>query len=341
MNKKLYFKNLLPFLLLQFVCMAALTVFLLINRLSPSAVAFILLIWCLVLSAGIFFSYLHRKHQLEALLRFTENLKERYLISEMMPVPERADDLIFYKILRLSNKSMLEQISQVHQERAEYREYIEQWVHEVKTPLAAMKLLCENEHSPASRRMLSEIEKTGHFIEQALYYTRMEHTEKDYSVREISLLSVIHQAIADNKYLLRQNNAAVSLDSEDALIFCDEKWLRFILNQLIVNAVKYRSQQAELCFSVSQSGENTVLSLSDNGIGIPADELPRVFEKGFTGSNGRKQQNSTGLGLYLCRQLCDKLGIQISVSSDTSADCHGSTFSIFFYQNNLILPHRR
>mgnify|MGYP003378019980 CR=1 FL=1 len=175
MNKKLYFKNLLPFLLLQFVCMAALTVFLLINRLSPSAVAFILLIWCLVLSAGIFFSYLHRKHQLEALLRFTENLKERYLISEMMPVPERADDLIFYKILRLSNKSMLEQISQVHQERAEYREYIEQWVHEVKTPLAAMKLLCENEHSPASRRMLSEIEKTGHFIEQALYYTRMEH----------------------------------------------------------------------------------------------------------------------------------------------------------------------
>ena len=326
MNKKLYFKNLLPFLLVQFVCMAALTVFLLINRLSPSA--------------GIFFSYFHRKHQLESLLRLTENLEERYLISEIMPVPDRADDLIFYKILRLSNKSMLEQISRVHRERAEYREYIEQWVHEVKTPLAAMKLLCENERSPSSRRMLIEIEKTGHFIEQALYYARMEHTEKDYSVREISLLGVVHQAIADNKYLLRQNNASVSLSAEDAFVFCDEKWLRFILNQLIVNAVKYRSQQAELCFSVSQSGEHTVLSLSDNGIGIPADELPRVFEKGFTGINGRKQQNSTGLGLYLCRQLCDKLGIQISVSSDTSADCHGSTFSLSFYQNNLILPHR-
>ena len=332
MSGKLYWKNRLPFLLTNIVCMIALTAFLWIYGNSISTIALILILWCLILVVGMGLAYWKRKRQMDTLLILSEQLSERYLISEVMEPPEQAEDQIYYRLLKMAGKSMLEQISEIRRERMEYKEYIEQWIHEIKTPITAMKLLCENHRSDLTKELLLELEKTNRFTEQALYFARSEHTEKDYSIRKICLSDVIHQAIADNKYMLLQNHIRIELENTDYIVFSDDKWVRFILNQLIVNAVKYRTSQPVLNFCCRQRKDQIMLNVVDNGIGIPACDLPRIFEKGFTGKNGRTTQNSTGIGLYLCKRLCDKLGISISAESTET----GTTIRLTFHINHLI-----
>ena len=302
MNSRRYWKNRLPFLLTNLVCMAALTVFLLVCGNSVSAVVLILIVWALILLTGLILTYWKRKRQ------------------------------VYYQLLKMAGKSMLEQIGEVERERLEYKEYIEQWIHEIKTPITAMKLLCENHRTDWTKELLLELEKTNRFTEQALYYARSEHTEKDYSVREMALSQVVHQAIADNKYLLLQGGMRLEVEEMQDTVYSDEKWVRFILNQLIANAVKYRTEQPVLRISTHKRQDQVVLVVEDNGIGIAASDLPRIFEKGFTGQNGRMVQQSTGIGLYLCKRLCEKLGIGIMAESSE----HGTAISLSFHINCLI-----
>ena len=332
MNGKQYLKNQLPVILINLLGMLALALFLIASGNSIQTVLFILVVWLIVLASCLLLFYFSRKKYLNKLLDMTEQLKERYLLPEIMQEPERADEQVFYQIMKMAEKSMLERIGEVQRERKEYKEYIEQWIHEVKTPITAIKLICENNRCSFTRELMAELENINRFTEQALYYARSEHTEKDYSVREINLSDVVHGAIADNKYLLRQNNVAVTVEDVEYSIYSDDKWLRFILDQLISNAVKYRADQPVLHFFAVKKTDSIILSVEDNGIGIPQSDLPRIFEKGFTGQNGRMIRSSTGIGLYLCRRLCDKLGIGISASSEGK----GTAISLSFRINDFV-----
>ena len=332
MNRRRYWKNRIPFLLTNLICMVALTVFLLVCGNSISTVLLILSVWTLILLAGLFLTYWQRDRQMRQLLDMAGQLSERYLISEVMELPEQAEDQVYYRLLKMAGKSMLEQIGEIRRERQEYKEYIEQWIHEIKTPITAMKLLCENHRTDWTKELLMELEKTNRFTEQALYYARSEHTEKDYSVRKMALIQVVHQAIADNKYLLLQSGMHLEVEEIQDTVYSDDKWVRFILNQLIANAVKYRTGQPILRFSTHRQQDQVVLVVEDNGIGISATDLPRIFEKGFTGQNGRNVQQSTGIGLYLCKRLCEKLGIGITAESSEN----GASISLAFHINCLI-----
>lgn len=332
MSSKQYWKNQLPVILINLLGMLALALFLIASGNGIETVLFVLVVWLIILISCLLLFYYSRKKYLDKLLDMTEKLDERYLLPEIMQEPERADEQVFYQIMKMSEKSMLEHISEIHRERQEYKEYIEQWIHEVKTPITAMKLICENNRCSFTRDLMAELENINRFTEQALYYARSEHTEKDYSVREIRLSDVVHGAIADNKYLLRQNNVAVTVENVEYSIYSDDKWLRFILDQLISNAVKYRTSQPLLHFFAVKENDSIILSICDNGIGIPASDLPRIFEKGFTGQNGRIIKSSTGIGLYLCRRLCDKLGIGISASSEGEE----TIISLTFHFNDFV-----
>jgi signal transduction histidine kinase len=332
MNGKQYLKNQLPVILINLLGMLALALFLIASGNGIQTVLFILVVWLIVLASCLLLFYFSRKKYLNKLLDMTEQLKERYLLPEIMQEPERADEQVFYQIMKMAEKSMLERIGEVQRERKEYKEYIEQWIHEVKTPITAIKLICENNRCSFTRELMAELENINRFTEQALYYARSEHTEKDYSVREINLSDVVHGAIADNKYLLRQNNVAVTVEDVEYSIYSDDKWLRFILDQLISNAVKYRADQPVLHFFAVKKTDSIILSVEDNGIGIPQSDLSRIFEKGFTGQNGRTIHSSTGIGLYLCRRLCDKLGIGISASSERK----GTAISLSFRINDFV-----
>ncbi len=332
MNGKLYWKQKLPLLILNAAGMAALTVFLLLNGIHCDSLILIVSVWGAVLAGYLTGTYFHRKSQMDKLLSLAEQLKERYLLPEVMERPARADDQVFYRLLKLSGKSMLEQVSEARREQAEYREYIEQWIHEIKTPITAIKLICENHRTEFSSDLLVELEQINRYTEQALFYARSEHPEKDYLVREIRLFDAVHQAIAENRYLLRQYNVQIVLTETDDCVYSDEKWLCFILNQLIVNAVKYRAESPRIRFFAEQNGNEVSLCIADNGVGIADSDLPRIFEKGFTGENGRSaSQAATGIGLYLCRRLCDKLGIGLTAISDEE-----TVFKLSFHINDLI-----
>lgn len=333
MNGKAYWKQRMPLLFLNFLCTIALGVFLWANGNRLDSIFLVLAIWLLILAAWLWKSYRDRKAVLDDLLRIAEQLDERYLIAEVMDKPQRADDQVYYQILKMAGKSMLEQIGIVRRERIEYKDSIEQWVHEIKTPITAMRLLCENHRSDLTKELLVELEKINRFAEQALYYARSEHTEKDYSVREVRLFDVVHQAIAENKYMLLQNGVNIDLQETDDAVYSDEKWLCFILNQLIANSVKYRTERPVIGFYTVRQGTDIVLCVHDNGIGIEASDLPRIFEKGFTGKNGRSAaQDATGIGLYLCKRLCDKLDIGLCTDSTE----HGTTIQLSFHVNDFI-----
>ena len=327
-----YLKDQLPVLMINLLGMLALALFLMANGNGLQIILFILAVWLLVLVLCMLSFYYSRKKYLNRLLDMAEQLEERYLLPEVMEVPERADDQVFYQLMKMTEKSMLERIGGIQRERKEYKEYIEQWIHEVKTPITAMKLIYENNPGPFTRDLMTELENVNRFTEQALYFARSEHAEKDYSVREIRLSDVVHDAIAGNKYLLRQNHVAITVEDMDDVVYTDDKWVRFILDQLISNAVKYRTDQPVLHFCTRKENDRVLLSVEDNGIGIPSGDLPRIFEKGFTGENGRRIHSSTGIGLYLCRRLCDKLGIGISASSKGK----GTTISLSFHINDFV-----
>ena len=332
MSSKLYWRQKIPFLFLNGFGMVALTLFLRLNRINTDSIILILTVWGIAVAIYLLIAYSTRKAQMNKLLALAEQLEERYLLPEMMVRPVRADDLVYYQILKLAGKSMLEQVSILKREQNEYKEFIEQWVHEIKTPITAMKLICENHKSDFSKDLLIELEKTNCCTEQALYYARSEHPEKDYLVREIRLFDVVHQAIAENKYLLRQSNVLIDLAETDDTVYSDEKWLCFILNQMIVNAVKYRAESPTIQFYVEHTENEVSLCIADNGIGIRASDLPRIFEKGFTGENGRNaSQAATGMGLYLCKRLCDKLDIGITATSNDK-----TVFRLSFHINDFI-----
>lgn len=332
MSGKLFLKNQLPVILMNLIGMLALVLFLTANGNPASVSLLVVAVWIAAIVLYFIICYFTQKKHLCKLLEIAEQLEEKYLLPEIMEIPERADENVFYRILKMAEKSMLEKIGGVQRERKEYKEYIEQWIHEVKMPITAMKLLCENNNSPFTREMLAELESVNRFTEQALYYARSEHTEKDYLIREIGLSDVVHSAIADNKYLLRQNGVVIMADHIDSNVYTDDKWVRFILNQIISNAVKYRTEKPVLRFFTIQENDRILLSVEDNGVGISESDLPRIFEKGFTGQNGRMIQSSTGIGLYLCKRLCDKLGIGLTAYSEGK----GTTITLSFHINDFV-----
>lgn len=326
-----YIKDHLFLLIFQALAMILLALFLSAVGNGAGTVGVITTCWLLLITAWLSADYRLRKKRLEQLLKLADALEERYLIAEVMDKPARADDRVYYRILSMAGKSMLEQVSAAKRERREYREYIEQWIHEIKTPLTALKLLCDNNKSEVTRTMLLELEKLNHFAGQALYYARSKTVEKDYLIREILLSDIIHQAVSDNKQLLMSNGVRIRLEDCGHTVFTDEKWLVFILNQLIGNAVRYRRENPVLLFDAVHTEEGMALRVHDNGKGIPSEDLPRIFEKGFTGTNGRLGNSSTGLGLYLCRRLCAKLGIGLSAESDGN----GTTITLAFTRNSF------
>ena len=338
MSSRQYLKNHLPVILFNLLGMLALALFLLAVGNPVQSVLFILAVWLTVVILWLAAVYLKRKKYLDGLLAMTEGLKERYLIPEIMEEPELAEGQVYYQIMKMAEKSMLEKINGIQRERKEYKEYIEQWLHEVKTPITAMKLLCENNRCEFTRDMLAELENINRFTQQALYYALKgddsgSYTEKDYRIREIRLDDVVHGAVADNKYLLRQSRVTVTVDEMKNSVYTDERWVRFVLNQIISNAVKYRASEPYVHFFTEKKGNQVFLHIKDNGVGISQSDLPRIFEKGFIGQNGRRLQNATGIGLYLCRRLFDRLGIGLTARSEERG---GTTIILSFQVNDFV-----
>ncbi len=328
-----YLKDQIPGIITHILSMFGCAIFLSAVHIQMGIILILFIVWFLIAAIYIHVCYYFRSRYFTQILSQLDSLDKKYLISEVMDCPILTEDQIYYHILKTANKSMMEQVSQSKRERKEYKQYIEQWIHDVKTPISAMSLICENNKSDITRKLMAELEKVSHYTDQALYYARSENVAKDYFIKEVLLSEMIHTAVAENKQLLLQNHLSVEVQNCEYTVYADEKWTGFILNQLISNAVKYCEKEPSIIFKACSKQGYILLTLLDNGIGISESDLPRIFEKGFTGENGRTRKSSTGIGLFLCKRLCDKLGIGIAVKSKLG---QGTGVELYFPKGDFV-----
>ena len=295
---------------------------------------FIIVIFMMVLA--ILIEYKRKKDFYNQLMKNMDDLKEKYLISEIIKTPNFIEGKILKEILQDTGKSMLENVNYYKNIQEDYKEYIELWIHEVKIPIAASKLIIENNKNEVTKSIDEELDKVENYTEQALYYARSNAVEKDYIINKANLKEIVNNAILKNKTTLRNKKVTLELkDLNPEEVYTDSKWAIFIINQIIQNAIKYsKNDDRKIEISSKEKNDKVILYIKDNGIGIKKGEITRVFERGFTGENGRIiGQKSTGIGLYLCKKLCDKLGLGIELNSEKDK---GTEVRIIFPKSSYI-----
>ena len=289
-----------------------------------------------VLVFAILIEYKKKKDYYNKLIKNMEDLKEKYLISEIIKTPNFIEGKILKDILQDTGKSMLENVNYYKNIQEDYKEYIELWIHEIKIPIAASKMIIENNKNEVTKSIDEELDKVENYTEQALFYARSNAVEKDYIINKTNLKEIVNGAILKNKTTLLNEKVSIELSNlKDEEVYTDSKWAVFIINQIIQNAIKYsKKENKKIEISSQEKNDKVILYIKDNGIGIKKGEITRVFERGFTGENGRIiGQKSTGIGLYLCKKLCDKLGLGIELNSEKD---NGTEVRIIFPKNSYI-----
>ena len=287
-----------------------------------------------VVILGILIEYKRKKDYYNELIKNMEDLREKYLISEIIKTPNFIEGKILKEILQDTGKSMLENVNYYKNIQEDHKEYIELWIHEVKIPIAASKLIIENNKNEITKSIDEELDKVENYTEQALFYARSNAVEKDYIISKTNLKEIVNGSILKNKTTLLNEKVSIELTNlKPEEVYTDSKWAVFIINQIIQNAIKYsKKDDKKIEISSQEKSDKVILYIKDNGIGIKKGEITRVFERGFTGENGRIiGQKSTGIGLYLCKKLCNKLGLGIELNSEKG---EGTEVRIIFPKNS-------
>ncbi len=292
-------------------------IFLMPYNVNKVIIMYIIFVPIIITMLMIFLEYNKKKNFYNSLDSKLSELNEKYLLSEVIDVPSFLEAEKLEEYVRDLGRSMIENVNKYKFSQKEYKEYIEMWIHEIKIPISVVKLIIENNRNEVTKSIEEEIDKIENFIEQALFYARSSNVEKDYSIKKSTLKDIVNESIKRNKNILIQSDININVHDLDNIVYTDSKWIIFILNQIIQNCIKYSKDiNKQIEIYSKEFNQRIELYIIDNGIGIDSSDLPRVFDKGFTGKNGRIiSKKSTGIGLYLCKKLCDKLGMGIEITS--------------------------
>lgn len=322
------------FLLSQTGIILFLALLLNVMKISNSANALVCICVFFITVGALVLEYNQKNGFYRELYRNLETLEKKYYISSVTEKPGFVEGAILMDVLRQTTKSMNDDIANYRRMNTEYQDYVETWIHEIKIPISCIDLICENNKGEMASGVKEELSRIDGYVEQALYYARSTNLEKDYMIREINLDNLVKETVKKYSKQLIAAKATPTFDNLSQTVYGDPKWLEFVLGQLIANSIKYKKETLTLTFSACEEQDYVLLYVSDDGIGIQESELPRIFEKGFTGTNGRSYTKSTGIGLYLCRKLCNKMHLSISASS---ASGQGTTIQITFPKDSRLL----
>lgn len=257
-------------------------------------------------------------------------------VEEQAQLPEATDDveILYHRLLENQSIARSESESSAAVRQSRMRDYYSMWVHQIKTPISAMKLLLEAEREELGQLMCDEepqaafkelsdnldsfedeLFRIEEYVGMALQYQRVSSTENDFVLEKISLDGVIRDTIKKYAKIMIRRHIGINYSGTKKQVYTDEKWLEFILEQILSNAIKY-TPQGFVTIETAEEKDRFFITIKDTGIGIKAEDLPRVFEKGYTGYNGHADKKATGIGLYLCRQMADKLGHTIRMESE-------------------------
>lgn len=323
-----YIKDKMIFLSINLLLFMIIVLIMYLSQISMVIVLILFCIWFLPLFSFMIIDYIQYKKYFNTLEKVLDNLDKKYLLPEVIEESNFTLGREINNILKILSRDMHENVKHYKDMQEEYREYIEMWVHEIKTPIASSKLLIENNTNEVTRKIDTQIDKIDNFVEQVLYYSKSNDVGKDYIIKKTELSKVVKNVIKKNTRDFISKRISLQLEQIEEVIYSDTKWVEFILNQIIVNSIKYSKGKNDKIKIISKKlPHSVVLEIEDSGVGIIERDINSVFEKGFTGENGRRFGKSTGIGLYLCKKLCDKLGLGLAIDSKVNI---GTKVSIVF-----------
>ncbi|KZL91296.1 sensor histidine kinase [Clostridium magnum] len=300
--------------MLMFIILAA--IMLAIN-VSFIIIVFVFCIWLFPLVSYMALEFIKYKNYYDEINSILDKLDKKYLLPEMIKEGNFIQGEKLNCILKETSRDMHEHVKYYKDMQSDYREYIETWVHEIKTPIASAKLVIANNQNEVTNKIDFQIDRIEGFVEQVLYYSRSNNAYKDYIIKQINLDNVVRNVVKRSYRDFIHKKIKLDIKDINEIVYSDGKWTEFIINQIIGNSIKYSSNKEPMINICSVKKANSVmLIIEDNGVGIIEKDINRVFEKGFTGENGRRFSKSTGMGLYLCKKLCSKLGLKISIDSE-------------------------
>jgi signal transduction histidine kinase len=259
--------------------------------------------------------YASRCREVELLLPGTEEN------SPALPTPYDRLEQDYQQLLRSACASRAQLASAEESQRRDMMDYYTLWAHQIKTPIAAMHLLLQEPGEDTAEELSGELFKTEQYVEMVLSYLRLGGKENDFVLRRQPLDDILHGAVRKFARIFILKKITLHYTETGLTVLTDAKWMSFLVEQILSNSLKYTPQGG----TITMYAEDSILYISDSGIGICAEDLPRVFEKGFTGYNGHEDKKASGLGLYLCSETAKKLNISITASSEVG---HGTTMRI-------------
>lgn len=252
------------------------------------------------------FEKIYRQHQI---LSSIQSMTDAMSIT--LPQAEGITDADYRQIIRLLCQEQAQRVSDMYLKYQNMIDYYTVWVHQIKTPIASIKLHLQNEDSPLSRQISSDLMRIEQYVEMVLTFLRLDSDSTDYVIREHELDRIVRQSVRKFAGEFIARKLKLVYEPIDAKVITDEKWLSFVVEQVLSNALKYTpSGSVQIYLEAPKT-----LCIRDSGIGIAAEDLPRIFEKGYTGYNGRSDKKASGIGLYLCERICKNLGHSISADS--------------------------
>lgn len=277
------------------------------SGISRQLLACFTIFFLLLISSWLAVSFFIEQRKIKKLKELIQNLPEKYLLGEILPIPSSTVEQQYFHVMKEISRSAIGAVETSRCEMDAYCNYVESWIHEIKTPLTACSLILSNDANPG--KIKAELKRADNLTETILYYARLRTLEKDTKIRPFPASQVIDEAVKSEMELLIAAKIRVEVNG-DFTIRSDSKSLCFILKQLFINCAKY----CPAC-TIQITAKEGVISIKDNGPGIPSHEIPRILERGFTGSNGKKLGGSTGMGLYIVHELCQRLDIGLEIKS--------------------------
>ena len=255
---------------------------------------------------------------------------EKNILNDLEDLPKSLDIRIdyYHKIIEKLYEELESETQKNKQKNTDMVDYYSMWVHQIKTPIAAMNFLLDNEEVD-QKNLQQELFKIERYVEMVLTYIRLDSISSDYVITKINLDEVVKDSVKKYATIFINKKIKLNYVSHETMVISDKKWLSFAFEQILGNSVKYTSTGGEITI---ETCENKLI-IEDNGMGIKEEDLPRIFEKGFTGFNGRYEKKSSGLGLYLCKKTLDKLGHHVEISSKVG---EGTRIEIIFPKEDTL-----
>ena len=312
-----YFKDNLYKLLSFIICYIINLLIFLAFKVDRSVIVSSSLLYVICFLSILLIPYYRKKKFYTDLLANIASLDKAYLVLETLSKPEFYEGELLYQALYEINKSMNENVRLIEEHLQDFKDYNGMWSHEVKIPLSTLVLMSNNHKDQFDKKTKLQLKRLEDYVDQVLYYARSENAEKDYLIKEIDLSKVIKNVGLKNMDDLLENKIDYIVEKVGVKVLTDSKWLEFILGQIINNSIKYKRNidNSYIKISVQDKKDKTILIIEDNGIGIKESDLKQVFDKSFTGENGRNTNKSTGMGLFIAKNMCSKLGHKIDIES--------------------------